>query len=403
MSEVILGIDLGTTFSIIAYVDDDGRPQLVENAEGKVLTPSVVLVENGQIAVGETAANQAILKRDKVVQWIKREMGDSDYRREGLSPVEISAAILRKLRNDSETFLQRPLTKAVITCPAYFSAPEIENTRKAGELAGYEVLRIVREPVAAAVYYGIDNLNDGQRILVYDLGGGTFDATILRLQEGTFHVLATLGDRQLGGHDWTTDLLEYVSRQLSEAFGQDPRDDPAVHQELYIRCETAKRDLSQLERVTISCMFQDKVSEFTIDRKTFECLTERRIQDSVSWCNHALAKANPPLTWAEIDKILLVGGSTRLRRVQEALAEASGKTPIRTSEVDTMVALGAAVIAKGTVRLRKPLIAAVSPSVTMGSRTQTGIVAVNVEDSCPRNLGTRVIVWDTTPPTSRTL
>ncbi len=392
MAEIILGIDLGTTFSLVAYIDDEGVPHVIENSEGRYLTPSVVLIEDGNAVVGELAANQAILKRERVVQWIKRSIGDESYRFCGLNPVEISAKILEKLKRDSESVLGRQLDKAVITCPAYFSAPEVENTRKAGEIAGFSVEKIVREPVAAAVYFGVDNLKDGERIMVYDLGGGTFDITILQLSDGVFHVLTTTGNRQLGGHDWTTDLMEYVARQLSVQFGEDPRDDPAVHQDLYNRCELAKCDLSRLERVVVPCVFRGKKAQIEIKRAVFEELTESRIQETVNWCQQALVKVSPPLQWSHIDKILLVGGSTRLRRVPEALQMASGKMPIRTAEVDTMVALGAAVLAKGVIRSRKSQITLCPSSAGGSERCATGLVEVKLEDTCPRNLGTRVVV-----------
>lgn len=391
--EIIVGIDLGTTFSAVAYVDDEGRPRLIENTEGKILTPSVVLIEEGQIIVGEAAANQAILKKDNVVRWIKRSIWDESYRFHGMSPVEISAEIVRKLKQDTEAFLGQKIRKAVITCPAYFSSPEVDNTRKAGELAGFEVLEIVREPTAAAVYYGTENLKSGERVLVYDLGGGTFDVTILEFKNGTFRPLASLGDRELGGHDWTSDLLEYVSRQISVSLGEDPLDDPVVHQALYDRCEVAKRDFSKIDRVTISCTIKEKMEQVVIAHETFEEITEPRVQETINWCQQVLSKSDPPLTWSDINKILLVGGSTRLRRVPTALEEATGKKPIRTGEVDTMVALGAAVLAKGTVRSRRGYI---SKGSIQGERR--GLIAVKFERSCPRNLGTRVITWDDSSP-----
>lgn len=404
MPEVVIGIDLGTTFSVVAYVDHDGRPRLVENAEGRSLTPSIVLVEGGKVVVGELAANQVILKHDKVVRWIKRSMGDDGYRFEGLSPVEISAEILRKLKRDAEAALHEELGKAVITCPAYFAAPEVENTRKAGELAGFQVLEIVREPVAAAVYYGVDHLKEGEKILVYDLGGGTFDATVLGLVGGSFSPLpgATLGDRQLGGHDWTSDLLDYVAQVFAGLFKQDPRDDPVVHQALYERCEVAKCDLAKLERVTIACSFAGRTEKTVVERSTFEDLTRNRVQKTIQCCQQALAKAMPPLSWQQIDKVLLVGGSTRLRQVPEALARVSGKTPIRVQEVDTMVALGAAILAKGAVRRRSSAIAlTASPSGDELSPSGTGLIEVKFDRTCARNLGTRVIACEDGSPTIR--
>jgi molecular chaperone DnaK len=388
MDKIVPGIDLGTTFSLVAYVDEEGRPHVVENSEGKYLTPSVVLIEDGNIVVGELAANQAIIKQDRVIRCIKRSMWDDSFRFCGMSAVEISAEILKKLMRDAEAAIGQKLRKTVITCPAYFSSPEVENTRKAGELSGLEVTEIVREPTAAAVYYGVENLREGEKVLVYDLGGGTFDATILEYRDDRFHPLATRGERELGGHDWTTDLLTYVAQELGARLGRDPRDDPFVHQALFDRCEIAKRDLAKLDRVMIPCTMDDRTEQVAVTYNFFEELTEPRIQRTLECIHDAFAKAQPPLTWAEIDKTLLVGGSTRLRRVVKALEEASGKPPIRTAEVDTMVALGAAVLAKGTVRSHCAVAATDS-----GAPRRASIVTVNFDRTCPRNLGTRVIAW----------
>ncbi len=380
VDEIILGIDLGTTFSAAAYVDEHGRPQIIRNAEGEKTTPSVVLVEAGQLLVGAVAANQAIARRDHVIQWIKRAMGESDYRFQGFSPVEISAAILKKIRADCELELGIPLHKAVITCPAYFSSVEVENTMKAGELAGLDVPEVVREPTAAAVYYGVEHLHEGGKLLVCDLGGGTYDASILSLENGVFKPLATAGDRQLGGHDWTYDLLEYVAEQLREQFGEDPRSDSAVEQTLYDACERVKRDFARSEQGVIPCVFKGQSTQVVVTRAEFEQLTEWRIQQLVTWTEKSLEKADPPLTWHDLDHILLVGGATRMRRVAEALAGVSGQQPIQTAEADTMVALGAAILAKGAYRPRR--------AVT------SGLKLINFQRTAPRNLGTRVIVRD---------
>jgi molecular chaperone DnaK len=382
--EIILGIDLGTTFSVAAYVDEQGRPRVIPNAEGRKTTPSVVMIDGGCVEVGEVALNQAIAKRDKVVQWIKRAMGDAEYRFNGLTPAEISAAILKKLKADCEVALGAPLRKAVITCPAYFSAVEVENTMRAGTLAGFEVQEIVREPTAAAVYYGVEHLREGDHLLVCDLGGGTYDASILTLEKGAFRPLATAGDRQLGGHDWTTDLLDHVVERLSEMLGADPRSDAAVEQSLYDACERLKRDFSQADHGVIPCVFGGRAVQVAVSRADFEQLTEWRIQQMVTWTEKALAKADPPLGWDRIDHVLLVGGSTRLRRVSEALAARSGKKPIQTAEVDTMVALGAAVLSKGAYRPRRP--------AASGAKVVSGLTLVNFVRTAPRNLGTRVIV-----------
>jgi molecular chaperone DnaK len=385
--EIILGIDLGTTFSAAAYVDEQGRPRVIPNAEGEKTTPSVVLIENGQIQVGAVAANQAIAKRDNVIRCIKRAMGDLDYRFQGLGPIEISAEILKKIKVEAERELGVPLGKAVITCPAYFSAIEVESTMKAGEMAGLAVKEIVREPTAAAVYYGVENLKEGGKLLVCDLGGGTYDASILALEDGTFKPLATAGDRQMGGHDWTSDLVEHADELLTAILGETPRSDPAVDQTLYDTCERVKRDYVRSDQGVIACVYKGQTAQVTVTREDFEQLTEWRIQQMLTWTGKAIEKANPPLTWDQVDHILLVGGATRMRRVSEALQELSGKKPLQTAEADTMVALGAAILAKGSFRPRRT-----PDQKGIKKNVVSGLTLVNFTRTAPRNLGTRVIV-----------
>ena len=391
-NEIILGIDLGTTFSVAAYVDDFGRPTVIPNAEGEKTTPSVVLIEDGQILVGTSAVSQIMTKQGQVAQWIKRSMGDLNYQFQGLGPIEISAEILKKIKADCEQYFAEKhpdmiVRKAVITCPAYFSANEVENTMKAGQLAGFDVQEIVREPTAAAVYYGIEHLKEGGRLLVCDLGGGTFDASILALENGTFRPLATAGDRQLGGHDWTSDLRDLVVDRLTDIFQESPRADPVVEQYLYDSCEQLKRDFARLDQGTIHCTYKGQSAEVLVTRAEFERLTEWRVREVVDWAEKSLAKVNPPLTWKEIDTILLVGGSTRLRRVADALEKLSGKKPVHTAEADTMVALGAAILARGAYRPRRP---AVSSGVKKAP--VSGLVLIDYQRTAVRNFGTRAVV-----------
>jgi molecular chaperone DnaK len=382
--EIILGIDLGTTFSAAAYVDEHGCPKVIPNAEGENTTPSVVLIENGTIQVGAAAANQAKIKEKNVIHRIKRSLGTPEFRFQGMSPVEISAEILKKLKKDAELELDCILDKAVITCPAYFSAIEVENTRKAGELAGFEVKDIVREPTAAAVYYGAQHLKEGEKLLVCDLGGGTYDASILTLEQGVFKPPATAGDRQMGGHDWTADLLEHVLEELTGILGENPGSDLCVKQTLYEACERLKRDFARTGQGVIPCMYKGKTAEVAVTREQFEILTQWRIEQMLTWTRNALEKASPPLTWEQIDHILLVGGATRMRRVAEALEELSGKKPLQTAEADTMVALGAAILAKGSFLPQQSGIK---------KNTVSGITPILFTRTAPRNLGTRVVVY----------
>ncbi len=389
MDKIVVGIDLGTTFSSVAYVDDDGRPRVIPNADGKTSTPSAVLIQDGNIAVGDVAVNQWVMNEEHVVRWIKRAMGDTGYRFQGLSAVEISAEILKALKADAELHLGVPLDEAVITCPAYFAAIEIENTKRAGELAGFHVREIVKEPTAAAVYYGMEHMRDGEKVLVCDLGGGTFDATILAFEKGMFTPLASAGDRQLGGHDWTMELVEMVAERFQATVGEDPRNDLLAGQMLYEACEQAKRDFARVEKLAIPCQYQGQLESITIMRSEFEAKTEWRIQTLIMWSERALEKAQ--LAWNDIDRILLVGGSSRLRRMGLALEERSGKRPTPGREPDLMVALGAAILARGQMRVRKP-------AGGLLDAPGGGLVEVEYQRIIARSLGTRVIVFDKDKP-----
>lgn len=389
MEKIVVGIDLGTTFSSVAYVDKDGIPTVIPNADNRNSTPSVVLIENGQITVGEIALNQWVTNEEHVVRWIKRSMGSPDYRFQGMSAVEISAEILKSLKADAELFMSMPLDEAVITCPAYFNTIEIENTKIAGEMAGFRVREIVKEPTAAAVYYGIEEMNDGETILVCDLGGGTFDATILKLENGVFKPLASKGDRRLGGHDWTMSLVEMIAGRFQEKFNEDPRDDLVAGQMLYEACEKAKRDFSKLASVVIPCMYEGKMEQFMVNRDDFEKNTEWQIHALVVRSEFSLDKAG--ITWKDIDRILLVGGSSRLRRMALALEKASGKKPMPGREPDFMVVKGAAILAHGKARPRRP-------RGGIMEAPGAGITEVIYERIITRNFGTRVIVFDEDKP-----
>ncbi len=396
MDEIVVGIDLGTTFSAIAYVDDRGQVRIICNSDGQKTTPSVALIKGGRIEVGETAMNQWVTDELHVVRWIKRAMGDNDYRFQGLSAVEISSEILKALKNDAETELGQPVTDAVITCPAYFNSIEIENTKKAGEMAGFKVREVVKEPTAAAVCYGVEHLSDRETLLVCDLGGGTYDATVLEFIDGTFLPLATMGSRELGGHDWTMALVDLAARRFIDKTGEDPRNDLMAAQQLYEDCEKAKRDFARLDKIAITCRYQHIVEDIPVTRDEFESATEGKILQTTMWTEHAVEKAG--LTWDKIDRILLVGGSSRLRRMGEALAAVSEKTPVLVGEPDLMVALGAAILAKGKVRPRKRAGGLVENA---GQGTKGGLVEVSFKRTTARSLGTRAIVMENGKPLVR--
>lgn len=385
MDKIVVGIDLGTTFSAVAYVNEQGRPEAIRNADGKTTTPSVVLVEGGRCAVGEVALNQWVTNEEHVVRWIKRAMGDDGYRFQGMSAVELSAEILKALKADAEVALGAAAEEAVITCPAYFSTNEIENTKKAGELAGFRVREIVKEPTAAAVYYGVEQMSEGETVLVCDLGGGTYDATVMTYRGGSFEPLASMGDRQLGGHDWTMELVDLAAERFRQALGEDPRDDLVAGQMLYEACEQAKRDFARQTEVIIPCHHRGRMEQQRVTRDEFEARTEWRVHALVMWSERALEKAG--LSWRGVDRVLLVGGSSRLRRMGLALEEASGKQAVRTGEPNLMVAYGAAILARGKVRPRR------APGGLVEAPAG-GLVEVDYKRIIARALGTRIIVFE---------
>jgi len=390
MDAPILGIDLGTTFSAAAYVDEKtGLPTAIETSDGTNTLASVVEIYDGVIkTVGAAAMSRWIVDEQHVIRWIKRAMGNPEYRFQGLSAPEISAAILRTLKADAKKRFGVPIQRAVVTCPAYFGSVEKEATLKAGELAGLIVDQLVEEPTAAAIHFGVNHMNDGEQILVCDLGGGTYDATILHYEKGVFKQLETTGDRKMGGHDWTTDLVTLVQDRFFADTNLDIKDDLMANQVLYEQCEKAKRQYLHLDSVTIPCSSQGQSRDIPVDRGDFEAATEWRMQHLVGITTKALEKAS--LGWSSLHWVLLVGGSSRLRRMALALEEASGIKPQVSAEPDLSVAYGAASVAAGKVR-RKPRTGLVV------SQTTTPVL-VMFERSLPRSLGTRTIVWEAGKP-----
>ena len=383
---MVVGIDLGTTFSAVAYIDDSGTPRVISNIDGKKTTPSVVMIKNGAFTVGDAALNSWFTDEEHVIRWVKRAIGDDDYRFQNLNPIKISAEIVKALISDSEMELGEKITEAVITCPAYFNSIEIENTKRAGEMAGLNVIEIVKEPTAAAVYYGIEHMKDQESLLVCDLGGGTYDSTILKFDNGTFCPIASAGSRELGGHDWTMDLVKMVAEIFMDKFNEDPRNDLIAGQKLYEDCEKAKRDFARVPSVSIPCQYKGNIEQIDISRDDFEASTEWRIDEMITWSEQTLSKAK--YSWNDIDHILLVGGSSRLRRVSLSLEEISGIKPVQTGEADLMVALGAAILANKKVRPKKNI------GGLMCAPSGDGLMEVSFKRIIARSLGTRIIDFD---------
>ncbi|WP_267642702.1 molecular chaperone DnaK [Haloarchaeobius amylolyticus] len=348
-SNKILGIDLGTTNSAFAVMEG-GDPEIIVNSEGNRTTPSVVaFTEDGERLVGKPAKNQAIQNPERTIASIKRHMGDDytvDIDDEEYTPEQISAMILQKIKRDAEEYLGEDVEKAVITVPAYFSDRQRQATKDAGEIAGFEVERIINEPTAAAMAYGLDDDSD-QTILVYDLGGGTFDVSILDLGGGVYEVVATNGDNDLGGDDWDEAIIDWLAEEFEDEHGIDLRDDRQALQRLKDAAEEAKIELSSRKETEINLPFITATDdgpihlEKSLTRAKFENLTQDLIDRTVAPTEQALEDADYEMD--DIDEVLLVGGSTRMPQVLDKVEEMLGSEPKKNVNPDEAVALGAAI------------------------------------------------------------
>ena len=344
----IVGIDLGTTFSAIAHVNEHGQPEIIPNTESDRITPSVILFEDDLVTVGKIAKQNTRAVPEQIVEFIKREMGKSKatffrtFNGKDYSPEELSALILRKLKQDAETYLNTEITDAVITVPAYFHDAEREATRNAGKIAGLNVLQILNEPTAAALAYGMDQLGTDQNVFVFDLGGGTFDATVMQISESTIRMLATNGDHRLGGKDWDDKIITYIAEMFEIEHGENPLQDLHAYQDLQLNAVNAKEALSKRQKVAVICGYNGKTTYVELTREKFEALTADLLERCRALCDVVLSEAE--LTWENIDTVLLVGGPTRMPMVQEMITNLSEKE-IKLHEVnpDEAVALGAAI------------------------------------------------------------
>lgn len=341
-----VGIDLGTTFSAVAYVDDSGKAQIIPNRDGDRTTPSVVLFEDGVPIVGKEAKANSVTDSLNVSQFVKRQMGDKSFHfdtesGESFSAEDISAIILKKLKSDAEAFLGKEISEAVITVPAYFSDAQRKATQDAGKIAGINVTAIINEPTAAALSYGLSKENFQGNILVYDLGGGTFDVTVMSITPESIKVLATLGDKNLGGFDFDNLIVDYASREFLKQTGADINDDDNAMQDLREKAESAKKALSAKARTTIAVFSEGKSVKIELTKEQFEEMASGVIGRTEVIIG--LAMEDSGLKWKDIDKILLVGGSTRIPAVQLMITNVSGGImPSLDINPDEAVALGAA-------------------------------------------------------------
>ncbi len=354
MAKYVFGIDLGTTYSCIAYVDETGRASVIKNKEGTNTTPSVVNFANSSFAVvGQVAKETAVIDPQNTVSLVKTLMGKSNfainYNGEDLSPEIVSSYILRKLAADAGEILNTEVKDVVITCPAYFGTAERTATKNAGEIAGLNVIEIISEPTAAALYYGCAKAEGEKTVLVYDLGGGTFDVTIMRIGSGKIEVICSDGDHQLGGKDWDTEVMNYLATQFCAETGFDGDFDEYAQQDLRLKAEKAKQQLTAREEVPVMLDAAGLRGRVSLSRSVFDEMTQALLNESIEKTDAAIAVAESK--GYKVEEILLVGGSTKMPQVRKIIVEKYGIEP-KVLEPDEAVAKGAAIYALGAYEIR---------------------------------------------------
>ena len=342
-----VGIDLGTTFCAVAHIDAYGKPQIIPNSESERITASVILFDGASVIVGSLAKNNSVAEAERIVDFVKREIGKPkeqfhrEFNGKVYSAEELSALILRKLKADAEKYLKEPVTDAVITVPAYFNDAERTATITAGQLAGFNVLQIINEPTSAALAYGLDKLDEDQTVFVFDLGGGTFDVTIMRIKGHEIEMLATNGDHRLGGKDWDDVIVNQIAQEFDQAHGENPLLDLQSYQDLQSRALAAKIQLSSRARTAIVHNHNGKTVKVELTREEFEVMTRHLVEKCKTICEMVLQEAK--MNWSEINKVLLVGGMTRMPMVRKMISQLSSVPVVDDVNPDEAVAVGAAI------------------------------------------------------------
>lgn len=394
-----VGIDLGTTFSVVSYIDKNGNPQIIPNKDGENITPSTVLFDDDEVIVGKQAKKSAFLHPENYESFVKRHMGEKDYQftsgtGEKYSAEAISAIILKKLKADAEAYLGEKIDGAVITVPAFFDDIRRVSTRQAAEMAGIDVLAIINEPTAAALAYGISKgSSTAKTILVYDLGGGTFDVTIIRFTEDEIQPLATEGNRKLGGFDFDNKIVDYVIEEARKQ-GLDINKDVKARQALQIEAEEAKKTLSERKKAEISLYICGQPFEVTITREQFEDMISSLLFRTINVMETALEEAG--LEYSDIDKILLVGGSTRIPAVVASIEDETGIKPSSDIHPDESVAIGAAFYAIDVVKKQIDSNTSTSSSTTPISADSLPATVDTYKFRDITSHGIGVVIWDDT-------
>jgi molecular chaperone DnaK (HSP70) len=372
-----VGIDLGTTNSAIAYINEHGQPIVIPNELGESITPSVICFKEGEQLIGDEGKEMQALGMYPVAAFFKRQMGDElfIFHADGVdySSTELSTLLLKKLKKNAEAHLGQTITDAVITVPAYFRDPERKATIEAGKAAGINVLQVINEPTAAAVAYGLNKTQKKQRILVYDLGGGTFDVTLLELEKDHVRVKNSDGDHQLGGKDWDDRIIEYLASKFQDEYGIDPLEDAESLADLLVQAEEAKKRLTSFEKTVISIAHEGRKGKYELDRTTFGQITSDLMERTMSMTMRVLEDMR--LKPSHIDGVLLVGGSTRMPMVHQFIEKQFGKQPMTGINVDEAVALGAALVAKERGQ-SKPIFALKGRTIDVTNHS-LGMIAIN--------------------------